>query len=135
VINETGSLIALKQEDGGYKYFGINRPSFAQYQFNSKLGVEKPEFIKTNKSCNRKRCEYKNILFGNFFTPQDCKNYKYIINLGKYNLNCNASEAQIIDKQTLKQKGTHLFYFSDNFSDTKIITTSDEIKDRVWNRY
>lgn len=137
VINETGSLIALKQEGGGYKYFGINRPSFAQYQFNSKLGVEKPEFIKPDKNCNRKRCIYKNILFGNFFTPQDCKSFKYIINLGKYNLFCNmiSGEAKVIDKLTLRQKGTHLFYLSSNPSDIKIITTSDEIKQRVWNRY
>ncbi len=127
VINESGSLIAMKQDDGNYKYFGINRDSFALYQFNSKLGVAKPEFIKSNQECNRKKCIYKNVAFGSFWNNDECGKYDYMINLGKFELVCD--KAVVIDKISLKDKGTHLFYLDKN----KLVTTSDFIDNRIWN--
>ena len=159
VINETGSLIALKQGDGGYKYYGINRKSFAQYQFNSKLGIAKPEFIKSSKECNKKRCEYMNVFFGKEPIKTDCDKYSFIFNLGKNEFSCDNSnviaselsergnpasnsegwiassqaprndEVVVIDRNTLTAKGTHLLYLKKN----KLVTASDAILDRVWN--
>jgi competence protein ComEC len=128
VINETASLIAMKQDDGSYKFFGINRESFALYQFTSKLGVKNPDFIKSNPECNRKKCVYKNIAFGSYWDKSECEKYDYMFNLGKFKLACD--KALVVDKAKLKEKGTHLIYMKDN----KLVTASDSLSDRVWSK-
>ncbi len=127
VINQSGSLIALRQENGSYKYLGAKRESFSLYQFNSKLGVQTPDYIIPSDECNRKRCAYKNVLIGSFFSHDDCDKYSYIINLGKFDLVCD--KADVITKETLKKTGTSLF-----FLDKKRVITSDNGAKRLWNR-
>lgn len=127
VVNETGSLIAMKQDDGGYKYLGINRDSFALYQFNSKLGVKQPQFIQGDKSCNRKKCVYKAVAVGSFWSKDECGKYAYMINLGKFDLKCD--KAKVIDRTALKASGSQLFYLKEN----KVITAADSQNKRIWN--
>jgi len=128
VVNESGSLVTLKTEDGGYKYLGINRDSFALYQLSSKLGTGKPEFIKSSSECSRKKCVYKNVAIGNFWQNSECGKYEYMINTGKFELNCD--KAVVIDRDRLKELGTHLLYLDKK----KVVSASDSGSKRIWNR-
>ncbi len=126
VVNESGSLVALKTDDG-YKYIGSRRDSFAQYQFNSKLGVEQPDFV-NNKECNRKKCVHGNVAIGREWSESECGKYEYMVNLGSEDLACD--KAIVINKATLKEKGTHLIYAEKG----EVISAADGTGKRVWNR-